>query len=252
MSDPLAAGVYQFNKELHGTDPKIYWQIVRSLCVSSMRNPCKIVSSFDVNEFCLEALDLFEKASRGPYKPYDREMNREQILEILFPNVKMKARVFGGPGKVTRILFYNEERLQLFVQALHDVGGKDLWEPYGDEDTLLQLASVWITGRPPVEEAIIAILFGSTNLCKNQEPEGSNPNMHENNSTLIDQSNETLRGVYQLFISYVYSAECEGANSGSFLFGQRKKKKRTRRRKVHFGSRGGRYIIKNGRKKYLQ
>ena len=33
-------------------------------------------------------------------------------------------------------------------------------------------------------------------------------------------------------------------NIGSFLYGGR-------RRKVHFGSRGGRYIIKNGRKKYL-
>ena len=29
------------------------------------------------------------------------------------------------------------------------------------------------------------------------------------------------------------------------------KKKRTKRRKVHFGSRGGRYVIKNGRKKYV-
>ena len=38
-------------------------------------------------------------------------------------------------------------------------------------------------------------------------------------------------------------------------FGQKRrkkvKKKRIRRRKVHFGSRGGRYVIKNGRKKYL-
>ena len=34
-------------------------------------------------------------------------------------------------------------------------------------------------------------------------------------------------------------------NIGSFLYGGR-------RRKVHFGSRGGRYIIKNGRKKYLK
>ena len=30
-----------------------------------------------------------------------------------------------------------------------------------------------------------------------------------------------------------------------------RKRRRTKRRKVHFGSRGGRYVIKNGRKKYL-
>ena len=44
------------------------------------------------------------------------------------------------------------------------------------------------------------------------------------------------------------------AVDAGIAFGQRRKKvkkKRTRRRKVHFGSRGGRYIIKNGRKKYI-